>query len=733
MQQLSHRLKDGKMEVTEVAMPVPARGQVLVRNHFSVISAGTEGRTASDARKGYVAKAIARQDELKKVIRLARQQGWKSTLGMVMRRLEAPSPLGYSCAGEVIAVGEGVTSLRPGDRVACGGNTANHAEVVAVPELLCARIPEGVSSADAAFTTLGAIALQGIRQAGIQAGENVAVIGLGLLGLLSVQLLRASGMRVIAIDLREDLTQKALECGAGLALPRQAEGLEASIAHFTRGLGADAVLITASTDSNDPVELAGILARQKGRVVVVGNVPTGFSRKEYYRKELELRMSMSYGPGRYDPSYEEHGIDYPAGYVRWTENRNMQAFLDFVADGKVKPGLLAGERFPLEQAPEAFDRLLGSHSTAGALLISYDTERQPTTRIQRSPQSPLPGRPGISVIGAGAFAGNMMLPILRLSGKLRGIASGKGLSSKAAMDKFGFAYATGDAEEILTDNDTRTVFILTRHDSHASLAIRAMNAGKHAFVEKPLAITLEELKQVETAWKAAPEGVRLGTGFNRRFAPAVVDILEHLPLELPRAIHIRVNAGKLPPGHWAADPLTGGGRILGEMCHFIDLARCIASSPALGVSASGLRQARGEEDTLTAVVSYADGSIASISYFSNGNTSIPKEEIEVFCGGTVARIHDFRRWEVFSGNGKRHRGSSGKADKGHQALVGAFLKNIDEGTYPPIAEEEIFETMRTTFAVQRALREARTVFLTELLQDDILFDTEKPEPESPVY
>lgn len=712
MQQLHHRLSDGKMEVSEVPLPLLSPQQVLVANLCSVISAGTEGRTAEDARKGYVSKALARKEEVQKVWKLARRQGWRTTYQMVMRRLEAPSPLGYSCAGTVMAVGEKVSRFRPGDRVACAGNSASHAEVVAVPEMLCASLPQEVGFEDAAFTTLGAIAFQGIRQAEVQAGSTVVVIGLGLLGMLSLQILKASGIRVIGIDTQKEKVEQARNLGAGLALEREAPGMEALVLEYTRGLGADAILITASTQSTDPVELAGTLAGKKARVVVVGNVPTGFSRKHYYRKELDLRMSMSYGPGRYDPTYEEKGQDYPAGWVRWTLQRNMQAFLDLIAEGQMQPSLLISQTFSLEEAPQAFDLLLEKQAGNLAMLLRYAPGEKIPARIENA-ASPVRGSaPGIGLIGAGSYALNILLPEIKKHASLRGVASARGLSAKAAMDKFGFAFASGETDEVITDPESQAVFILTRHNTHASYAQKVLEKGKHVFVEKPTALHPQDLMTLRETLASRP-GQMLLTGFNRRFAPASREVMAALPDGLPRAIHIKVNAGILPQEHWVHDPEQGGGRLVGEGCHFIHLACFLAASRPLEVMAAGMREAGGkEEDSLNVLLRFENGSIASLSYFSNGHPDLPKEKVEVSCGGISAHILDWKQWEIF---GKKKVAKRLKvADKGHAGIVASFMDAVKRGGSAPIPFEEQYEGMMMSFAAQRALREARVVSLEEM-------------------
>ncbi|HTX88691.1 MAG TPA: bi-domain-containing oxidoreductase, partial [Bacteroidales bacterium] len=562
------------MEILEVPFPALGKGQVWVRNHFSVVSAGTESKTVTDARKGYIAKARSRQKEVRQVLDLIRTQGLAEAYRLVMNKLEAPSPLGYSCAGEVIATGEGVTDLKPGDFVACGGQGAYHAGVVAVNRNLCVKVPDGVDLRQAAFATIAAIAFQGIRQADVQPGGNCVVIGLGLIGQLTLQLLDASGVKAIGVDIDpaqvEFVTRHASRVTSFL---RTQEGLEQIILDRTAGHGTDAVIITAATASTDPVDLAGTLCRKKGKVVIVGAVPTGFSRENYYKKELDLRMSSSYGPGRYDPVYEEKGTDYPIGYVRWTENRNMMAFTDLLAAGKLRIEDLITHTFSLEDAPQAYEMILEKKEHFVGILIRYNTEvnlrestsQQVNTSTGSAPLSPPLLRekgPGVEAavgfIGAGNFAQNMLLP--RLKGRCRfvGVATAQGNESLYVGRKYGFAYATGDAEKIFADPDINTVFIVTRHDLHANFVIKALQAGKNVFVEKPLAMTMEELEKIREVYTSPPSpplhrergpGGQVMVGFNRRFAPPVREIMRLLPPSVPRAVMIRVNAGILPKEH----------------------------------------------------------------------------------------------------------------------------------------------------------------------------------------
>jgi len=694
MIQLTQNLRDGEMRLLEVPFPALPSGSVLVRNHFSLISAGTEGKTVQDARAGYIGKARARKDEFRKVLKAARTYGWLDTYRMVMNKLDAPSSLGYSCAGEVIAVASDVSSIRVGDLVACGGNSAVHAEVVAVPVHLCVRLEPGVPLAEGAFTTLGAVALQGVRQADLRLGEHCAVIGLGLVGQLTLQLLRASGVRAYGIDLDPAMVELAGICGADAALLRHREGLEAAIAELTGGFGVDAVIIAAGSDSTDPVDLAGVLARKKGRVVVVGAVPTGFKRTNYFRKELDLRMSGSYGPGRYDREYEEEGIDYPYAYVRWTENRNMEAFAQLLAARKLDIGRLISHTFPFLEAPRAYDLILQRSAPFTGIVLAYDTANAPLATVSLREQSFDPAKPNVGLVGAGSFAQHFQLPALQGQAGLVSVASNRPNAARNVADRYGFAAVTGDAADIFNDTRVNTVFVATRHDSHAAYVIRSLEAGKNVYVEKPLCLDIGQLDAVREAYHRSAH--RLMVGFNRRFAPFTQKVREQHANGIPVAIQYRVNAGAVPPDHWVHDPLIGGGRILGEVCHFIDQCMYLAGAPVTHVSAAAFNVPGGKDDTVTIQLQFANGSIAGISYFSNGNAHLPKEQIEVFGRGTVSVIDDFRTLTVY---GKSTSKETTRQDKGHAGAVRAFLDAVRSGKPSPIPFDEIDLVTRATFAV----------------------------------
>lgn len=701
MEQLTQNLKSGEMRILEVPYPVLSQGAILVRNHFSVISAGTEGKTVKDARLGYVGKAMARKEEVKKVIRTARTIGLAETYKIMMNKLDAPSPLGYSCSGEVLAVADDVTGFKVGDRVACAGAGAVHAEVVAVPKNLCVKLPANVTCDEAAFATIGAIALQGIRQADLRLGENCVVIGLGLIGQLTMQLLQAAGVKPIGIDINDTMVGLSKELGAAYSFNRNTDALEAIIAELTNGYGADAVIITAGSASTDPVDFAGAICRQKGKVVIVGNVPTGFKRAGYYKKELELRMSCSYGPGRYDRGYEEGGLDYPYGYVRWTENRNMQAFIDLLGQKKIDVQKIITHRFDFKRSPEAYQLILGKSEPFLGILLQYDITGRPAHRVELKTNPALsPGEANIAFIGAGSFAANVLLPALKGHCRFTGIVSGRANQSLNMADKYGFAYCSNTAEEIFADKNTSAVFIATRHDSHAKYVLQALDNKKHVFVEKPLCLHEEELDLIKNKYKEA--GVSLMLGFNRRFAPHIRRACDFLrKLNVPVAISYRINAGTVPAEHWIHNKRIGGGRIIGEVCHFIDLASCLAGSAIKSVSANGMNDMQQLSDTLTINLAFTNGSIATISYFSNGSKELDKEYLEVFAGGQVLQLHDFKDLTIYGKTKKTY--SLARQDKGHKHEVLAFLEAIRSGTASPVPFNEIYSSMLATFKVQESV------------------------------
>jgi polar amino acid transport system substrate-binding protein len=700
MEQLTQNLKDGKMELLEVPFPVLSKGRILVRNHYSLISAGTEGKTVKDARLGYIGKARARKEEVKKVIQAAKTFGIKDTYRMVMNKLDAPSSLGYSCAGEVIGLADDVIGFNIGDMVACAGPTAAHAEVVAVPVNLCVKVPGEVAMKDASFATVGAIAMQGVRQADLRLGESCAVIGLGLVGQLTIQLLKASGVKVAGIDLDENMIALAHKNGCDLSMNRNQEHLEQQISHFTSGHGVDAVIITAGSSSTDPVDLAGAIARKKGKVVIVGGVPTGFKRPNYFKKELDLRMSSSYGPGRYDPEYEEHGHDYPYGYVRWTENRNMLSFLELIDQGRISLNNIITHEFDFSNAPAAYEIVVNRSETFSGIVLKYDISKDLKDSVSLPAEKTYaPDEPSIGLIGAGSFGQNFLLPALKDKARMVTVVTARPNNAVNIARKFGFENADGDAGRVFSNQEINTVFIATRHDSHGSLVIDSLKNGKNIFVEKPLCLRSDELPEIVEAYTKG--NTKLMVGYNRRFSPFTERMMQSLPSDLPKVINYRINAGYIPPDHWAHDPIVGGGRIIGEVCHFIDLAMFISGSNINFVSARSVEPKNHPDDTLVINASFEDGSIATITYVSNGHKSMSKEYLEVFCGGVAYKIDDFRSLNVYAEKPQQMKGTQ---DKGHNKEISAFIDSIRTGGQAPIPFNDLVTTSHATFCILESIR-----------------------------
>lgn len=691
------------MELLDVPYPALGKGMILVRNHYSVISAGTEGKTVKDARLSYLGKARARQEEVKKVVTAAKTHGVKKTYKMVMDKLEAPSPLGYSCAGEVIEVGAGVENIKVGDKVACGGSSANHSEIVAVPKNLIVKLENGVDTKHAAFTTIGSIAMQGVRQADLRLGETAVVIGLGLVGQLTMQLLQASGISPIGVDVDERQVELGKKAGFEQSFLRSNEQLENIIMENSSGMGTDAVIITAGTSSLDPVNFAGQITRKKGKVVIVGAVPTGFDRKNFYRKELDLRMSASYGPGRYDADYEEKGQDYPYAYVRWTENRNMQAFSELLTGNKIRLDELITHEFDFEEATNAYQLIMEKEEHFSGIVLKYpensSTHEEKGITLNRA--KPEAQKLNIGFIGAGSFAKNFLLPWLQDKVNLIGVATSRSNTARYAADKYGFDFCTGNADEIIDNDSINTIFITTRHNLHAEYVIKGLKKGKNVFVEKPLCLTKEELQEITAAEKDSKGQVMVG--FNRRFAPLIKNIKSQIKKELPVSINYRINAGAVSADHWTQDPNIGGGRIIGEACHFIDLCSFLAGSPITDIAATSMKSTPQLNDTVNIIMSFENGSTASISYFSNGNKKVPKEQLELFQGGTVFQLQDFKQLNLITERGKKTQ-KGGKQDKGHEGELKEFTKAIKEGYPLPIGFEEIYQVTAKTFELIKSLK-----------------------------
>jgi predicted dehydrogenase/threonine dehydrogenase-like Zn-dependent dehydrogenase len=713
MKQVLQHARTGALEVVEVPRSRARAGGVLVRNVASLISAGTE-RTAVDfAQKSMVGKARERPDLVRQVLDRVRREGVGPTIQAVLDRLDQYNALGYSCAGVVEEVGRGAEEFAVGDRVACAGAAyAHHAEAVSVPKNLVVRIPEGVSFEDASYVTLGAIALHGVRTAECRLGDNVAVIGLGLLGQLTVQILKAAGSRVIGIDLDPGKAVFARELGADASVAR-GDDVAAAVAELTGGHGVDQVIVTAATDSNDPIRLAAEICRDRGRVTMVGAVGMDIPRHPFYMKELELRLSRSYGPGRYDPAYEERGNDYPIGYVRWTERRNMEEFLRLVATGAVTPARLTTHRFSIESSPDAYRIVTGEREEPFlGIVLGYPHGQQAGARTVALRAARPASRADVlrlGFVGAGSFGKEVLLPRFSRAGgvRLAGIATATGASAHTTGRRYGFEYCTTDTDRLLEDPQVDAVVITTRHASHARLAAQALRAGKAVFIEKPLALTEEELREVLEAQEES--GQVLCVGFNRRFSPLAVALRDAFRDTGALAIQYRVNAGSIPREHWIHDPVDGGGRIVGEVCHFVDFAQFLTGDLPVSAFAQSVGGVAGAtHDTVSISLRFPRGSIASINYFATGDRALAKEQVEVFGGGAVGILDDFRSLALLRG-GKRTERKPGGQEKGFDGEVAAFLAAARDGTAMPIPAASLAATTRATFAIEESLRTGRPV------------------------
>jgi predicted dehydrogenase/threonine dehydrogenase-like Zn-dependent dehydrogenase len=704
MKQVVQNFRTGELAVEELPPPALKNGGLLVQTAYSLISAGTERSIVETAQSSLVGKARSRPDLVRQVLDTFKREGLRATYEKVQSRLNQIKALGYSASGTVIAIGQGVTGFQVGDQVACAGaGYASHAEFLFVPQNLCRKLPEGATLESACYTTVGAIALQGIRQADVRLGEAVAVIGLGLVGQLTVQMLKASGCRVLGIDIDSTACELAKKSGADFVADNS-EAARERCAAMTDGRGADSIIITASTKSDEPVELACELARDRARVTAVGMVGMNIPRNAYYMKELEVRLSRSYGPGRYDPEYEEKGHDYPIAYVRWTENRNMEAFLQLLAEGKVNTDLLTTQRFKVHEATDAYNLITSNAERYCGIVLEYPHDEQATIKVVKTSHRKTASDDalGVSFIGAGNFARGVLLPIVKRSAKLRleGIATATGISAKNTAEMFGFAYSTTDSAQILGSEKTDSVFIATRHDNHAQLSAEALRCGKNVFVEKPLATTVEGLREVIGA--AQETDKLLLVGYNRRFAPLALEIKKHFANRAGAlTVLYRINAGQLPPEHWSHDTTEGGGRVIGEVCHFIDFVQFLTGSMPLQVSAVAVPESRKAgfvDDSVTISMSMADGSIASIVYTASGNGAVAKERVEIFGDRSIVLLDDFKSAEINSGKKAIKLGGSTQ-DKGHAGEIAAFFAAAKGKTPAPISLESLAATSLASFAV----------------------------------
>lgn len=707
MKQVIQHMGTGETELIEVPVPqVPRRG-LLIDTAVSLVSAGTERMLVDFGRSSLIAKARQQPDKVRQVLDKVRTDGLLTTLDAVRSKLGQPIPLGYCNVGVIAATGSDVAGFAPGDRVVSNGP---HAEVVRVPATLAARIPENVSDEAASFTVIAAIGLQGIRLAAPTLGETVVVTGAGLIGLLTIQLLRAHGARVLAVDFDDARLALAARFGAATCNPGRADPVEAGMA-FSRGKGVDAVLITASTASSEPVAQAARMSRKRGRIVLVGVAGLELDRADFYEKELSFQVSCSYGPGRYDPAYEDAGQDYPFGFVRWTEQRNFEAILDMMADGRLDVAPLVTHRFAIDQAATAYETLTASKEALG-ILLRYERDRGARAAATVSLGTPAfhEDRPILGVIGAGNYASRVLLPAFKKAGaQFSHIATAGSVSGVVEGRKLGFAAASSDIAAVLDAPGVNAVVIATRHDSHAALATRALDAGKHVFVEKPLGLTDGEIDAVEAAFAAAAargDARQIMVGYNRRFAPTTLRMKALLePVSAPKSFVFTMNAGAIPAAHWTQDPAVGGGRIIGEACHYLDLMRFLCGHPIVSITARRMGDApviEVADDKAVIVAGFADGSFGTIHYLANGGSVFPKERVEVFAAGAVLQIDNFRSLHGYGWRGFKSMRSL-RQDKGQAACAAAFLHAVSTGR-PAIPPAELFEVARAIIDAAEQLR-----------------------------
>ncbi len=723
MKQVVQNLKSGKIAVEDLPVPAMKGGGILVKNRFSLISAGTEKSSVDLGKMNMLQKARSRPDDVKKVLLEIKQSGFTATYKRVMSKLDSLKALGYSSAGSVIAVDPTVSEFKVGDHVACAGaGYAVHADVVFVPRNLAVKVPDSVALEDAAYTTLGAIAMQGVRQAQPTLGERVVVIGLGLVGLIAVQILKANGCHVLGVDIDPDNVKLARKIGADEACVRSAD-VKTLVNSFTAGHGADVVIIAAATRSSDPVGLAGEIARDRSRVVMIGATGMNIPRPPYYMKELDFKLSRSYGPGRYDHIYEEGGVDYPIGYVRWTENRNMKEVVNLLGEKKIDVKTLTTHVFPIDMGDKAYKLISGEKTERYiGILLEYprESEENGGTSTSAPPRVDAQVTPAsdnfktspfkVGFVGAGSFAQAHLIPNLKNNPKvaLTAVCTATGTTAKTVQNQFGFGSISTNAQEIFSDETIGTVFIATRHNLHAPLVLQALKAGKNVFVEKPLALNEEELSSIAQFYNANDEKdlPLLMVGFNRRFAPLTVELKEFLAdTGEPMVVIYRVNAGYIPLSHWTQDPTEGGGRIIGEVCHFVDLVQFLTGSKVERVFAESIaadNAALVTNDNLNISLRLKDGSLGVITYLANGDAALPKERIEVTSGKRAGVIDNFQYAYLYKG-GKEQKSGTGKIDKGISREVDGFMASASTDRHRLISFDELVNTTMTTFRILNSL------------------------------
>ena len=703
MKQILQDLSSGASELVEAPAPQARKGNLLIDTRVSLISSGTERMLVEFGKSGLIAKARAQPDKVLQVLEKAKTEGVMTTLNAVRSKLGQPIALGYCNVG--VVRDSSVEGFLAGDRVVSNGP---HADVVSVPRNLCAKIPDNVSDETASFTVVASIGLQGIRLAQPTLGEAFVVTGVGLIGLLTVQLLRAQGCRVLAIDFDQAKLDVARSFGAEICNPGTGEDPVAAGMVFSRGVGVDGVIVTASTKSSDPIIQAARMSRKRGRIILVGVTGLELNRADFYEKELTFQVSCSYGPGRYDPSYEDRGQDYPLGFVRWTEQRNFVAVLDLRENGKLDVTPLITHRHPFEQAPAAYEALTTEKNALGILLM-YDHPVKPrhiSSVSLPATATMTKGKPVMGFVGAGNYASRMLIPAFKSAGAtLHTISSAGGTNGVVHGRRTGFAHASSDTDALLNSAEINTVAIVTRHNNHADLTIKALNAGKHVFVEKPLSLTLEELEHVKTAHTAS--ACHLMVGFNRRFAPLVQTMKRLLTsVSEPKSFVMVMNAGSIPADHWTQDPQIGGGRIIGEACHLFDLMRHLAGAPITSMQVRRLGNTDNvqiTEDKAAILLGFADGSFGTIHYLANGGSAFPKERVEVFTAGRTLQLDNFVKLKGFNWPGFKKQ-TLWRQDKGQNACAAAFLQSIETGTPSPIAADELYEVARISIKAADMIR-----------------------------
>lgn len=699
MKQVLQDLKNGETFLIDSPVPQSKKNHLIIESSTSLISVGTE-RMLVDFGKGSLLSKVRQQPEkVKQVLDKVKTDGLLTTLDAVKSKLNEPLPLGYCNVGRISELGAGVEGFKVGERVVSNGP---HASTVRVAKNLCAKIPDNVSDKDASFTVLASIGLQGIRLANPTLGESFAVIGAGLIGLLTVQLLKAQGCRVLAIDFDEAKLKLAKSFGAEICNLAKGEDPVACGLSFSRGKGVDGVLITASTKSDEPVSNAALMSRKRGRIVLVGVTGLSLNRSEFYEKELSFQVSCSYGPGRYDSNYEEKGEDYPLGFVRWTEQRNFEAVLDLMAEGSLNLQPLISHQFKFNEADKAYD-VLSNDKNALGILLEYETASESELKtIALSPEESSPSKVAISVIGAGNYASRVLIPAFKKTkAEFITLTSSQGVKGALFGKRFGFQQTSTDLNEVFAKDKSNTVVIASQHDTHASFALQALKAGKHVFVEKPLAINADELQAIKEFYQKRESAPQLMIGFNRRFSPLTIKLKECLTtVNEPKSFIVTVNAGFIPANHWTQDLSIGGGRIVGEACHFIDLLRHLSGSP---INSLEVEQLKGSQDTVSLSITFADGSIGTIHYFANGAKSFPKERIEVFASGKVLQLDNFCKLNSFGWRGFKSKRLL-RQDKGQQNCVNAFVESIERGMSSPIPLDEIFEVSQFSIEAQNKIR-----------------------------